>query len=52
MTDEFGSVLMEGGAVGGMGVAAITAVKSAASNLLTSLTSTARSLIDVHDCIM
>ena len=45
----FGSVLMEGSVVRGMGVAAITAVKLGASNLLTLLTSTARSLSDVHE---
>ena len=47
-SDGFGSVLMEGSVVRGMGVAAITAVKLGASKLLTSLTSTVRSLIDVH----
>jgi hypothetical protein len=43
-SDGFGSVLMEGSVVRGMGVAAITAVKLGASNLLTSLTSTARTI--------
>ena len=47
-SDGFGSVLMEGGTVGGMGVAAITAMKPGVSSFSTSLTLTARSLIDVH----